>query len=666
MRFKQFGMIVVMLLLTFAIGGFGCSSSSSDDDYVADTSGDTGRGGDSGEGGDDTVGDIVAVAPADFSASTNLSITEGVISPSGSYTFRLTGDVEIPATAIVEDVTYEWATADADVVIENPNQKSTAVTVPASVTGTVEFNLTVSYKGDSDEATTTVTLNDPTVSGILYVNATADGSGDGSSWANALPGNGETMNLQTVIDEVGDAIESSDLEAVEIWVKAGTYIPTWHWGEGDAKKSSFRLRNGVSVIGGFAGDESSKSARVKSGEAGRIYANETILSGDLDGNDTPLETTCATLVPGTPTDEGEGLRIPLAETAKACSEEGAYIKEIAKPSSYGENVIHVVYNDAAVELNGTAILDGVVIRGGNSGHIDNRHGGGIYNSDASPTIISTIVENNRARNGGGIYNENGASPSIISSIIQYNYASGNGGGIATSNYASSRIESSIIHYNYASDFGGGISTWKSSQSYVTASLIKSNWAGNNGGGVRDGDKSASFYRASVIKNNSANGSGGGVYSIDARTVTTIVSSIIQSNFASNSKGGGIFIGRDATLGVVNSAVIENIANSSGGGIGGGTNIWRISVYNSVISDNVSGRVDLPKRIEIDSYETTNTVEESVVFSSIVKSVPAGNSTVRNSSVKFFNMLDGLDEAPDIGEIEFGSYSGLTGKTYTLP
>ncbi|MFW2331327.1 MAG: right-handed parallel beta-helix repeat-containing protein [Nitrospinota bacterium] len=648
MRFKQFGMTVVMLLLTFAIGGFGCSSSSiSSDDLCCIY----------------RQGDLKAVAPADFSASTNLALADGEIGPSGDpYSFILTGDVELPEGATADGVTYEWTTVNEDiegVEIKTPNEKSTAVEILGSVTGRVEFKLTVTYGEESDEAVTTVKLT----SGILYVNDAADGS-NGSSWDSALAGSGETMNLQNLIDTAGEAIDSTDLEAVELWVKAGTYLPTWNWGAGDAKKSSFRLRNGVSVIGGFAGDESSKSARVKSTESGRIYFNETILSGDLNkDDDLVMEVPCETVVAGDSTGEGESLRIPLKEKDVDCSEEGAYVTEIAKPSSYAENVIHILYhNDEPIDK--TAILDGVVIKGGNASPTsdDNRNGGGIYNSGpASPTIISTIVENNRAREGGGIYNTKGASPTIISSIIQYNHAY-NGGGIATNDGSSPKIESSIIQYNYAKQKGGGIYTWENSQSHVTAYLIKSNYAEGDGGGVSELN-SDSFYRASVIKNNSAkDGAGGGFYSTGSGTVTTITSSIIQSNFAFT-ECGGIRIGYGATLGLVNSAVIENISGSSGAGIVGLNGMRRIQIYNSIVSDNISYRADLAKRIEIDS--NGNNLDETLVFSSIVKSVPAEDSTVSESKVTFYNMLDGTS-APTLAEIDFGSYIGKTGETYTLP
>ncbi|MFW2331451.1 MAG: hypothetical protein ACN4E2_04055, partial [Nitrospinota bacterium] len=565
------------------------------------------------------------------------------------------------------------------VVIATPNDKTTAVTVPATVTGAVEFKLTVTYKEKSSEAVTNVTLTG-NESNILHV--ASDGSGDGSSWANALRGNipadaeeSDTMSLQTVIDTAGAAVANDEqFDSIEIWVKSGTYLPTWNWDtrtEQRGQYTSFKLQSGVSVIGGFAGDESSKSARVKSDVAGRIYASETILSGDMNGDDTPLQFTCETLVAGEAQEEEgkKGLRIPLTPTVADCSEDGAYIKGFPEFTTYDDNVLHVFYhNDAALTLDGTAILDGVVIRGGDASRDGAKYyGGGILNvGSVSPTIISTIVEYNSARAGAGIYNNAGASPTIISSIIQYNNASEHGGGMTTFDDASANVVSSIIQYNYATLTGGGLRNWRSATVNITASLVKSNYAGSKGGGVYSGDAADSVYRASVIKNNGSYHSGGGFHSQDEFTITTIISSIIQSNFAVSGGGGGINVGNKSTLGLINSAVIENMSYDQGAGISGKDNLRRIQLYNSIISDNISYRADLSEGIQIDSDGPNNTEEETVVFSSIVNTVKGGDSMYNDAEVTFYNMIDGT-VAPTLAGIDFGSYSDSdTGATYTLP
>ncbi|MCF8347103.1 MAG: hypothetical protein K9G38_07815, partial [Bacteroidales bacterium] len=73
---------------------------------------------------------------------------------------------------------------------------------------------------------------------IVYVST--DGTGDGSSWASP------TSDLQGTINNAVDAME--------IWIKSGVYFVP-----GD---TIFTLKDGVSLIGGFTGNETNKLQRV--------------------------------------------------------------------------------------------------------------------------------------------------------------------------------------------------------------------------------------------------------------------------------------------------------------------------------------------------------------------------------------------------------------------
>lgn len=85
---------------------------------------------------------------------------------------------------------------------------------------------------------------------IRYVKA--NGTGDGSSWANA------SGDLQKMIDELAVADAPG-----EVWVAAGEYRPTTQIIEGAQYAASFRMRDGINVYGGFAGTETSKADRTK-------------------------------------------------------------------------------------------------------------------------------------------------------------------------------------------------------------------------------------------------------------------------------------------------------------------------------------------------------------------------------------------------------------------
>lgn len=93
-------------------------------------------------------------------------------------------------------------------------------------------------------------------SAVLYVNISATGANNGTSWANAYNDLQNALSIAFVNDE--------------IWVATGTYKPT----QTTDRAISFVMRNGVDIYGGFNGTESSISER-------NIALNPTYLSGDI-------------------------------------------------------------------------------------------------------------------------------------------------------------------------------------------------------------------------------------------------------------------------------------------------------------------------------------------------------------------------------------------------
>src|SRR4029453_3663685 len=75
-----------------------------------------------------------------------------------------------------------------------------------------------------------------------YVNDNATGDGSGTSWANAF------TSLQAALAWV----DQHPNQVSAAWVAAGTYKPG---GPGD-RDASFALREGLTIYGGFAGNES--------------------------------------------------------------------------------------------------------------------------------------------------------------------------------------------------------------------------------------------------------------------------------------------------------------------------------------------------------------------------------------------------------------------------
>ena len=95
---------------------------------------------------------------------------------------------------------------------------------------------------------------------IIYVNTAATGTNDGSSWQNAY------KDLQ-------DALQIAK-KPDAIWIAKGTYFPT----KTNDRSISYDMKNGVSIYGGFEGNETSAAKR-------DFEKNKTILSGNI-GNAT--------------------------------------------------------------------------------------------------------------------------------------------------------------------------------------------------------------------------------------------------------------------------------------------------------------------------------------------------------------------------------------------
>lgn len=93
-----------------------------------------------------------------------------------------------------------------------------------------------------------------------YVNQSASGANDGSSWTDAY------QSLET-------ALQDSTVSA--LWIASGTYVPGG--GSGDTA-STFLVSLPMDIYGGFAGNEGNLSDRVPG-------QNPTVLNGDIAGND---------------------------------------------------------------------------------------------------------------------------------------------------------------------------------------------------------------------------------------------------------------------------------------------------------------------------------------------------------------------------------------------
>lgn len=283
---------------------------------------------------------------------------------------------------------------------------------------------------------------------IRYVKPTATGTGDGSSWDNA------SGDLQKMIDDLADNNVSQ--QAGEVWVAAGTYKPQSQLISGMNYSASFRMRDGISVYGGFAGNETSKQERAK-GTMPWDFTNVTVL------------------------------------------EAAYYESKLAWTNSkwtVGSDSRHVVWfapMSGESEFTRVTTLDGVTVQGG---YAQGNTGLDDFKTDC----------------GGGVYMD-GANTYLTNCIVKENYATADGGGVYLKN---GRIETSLIYNNNADANGGAV--YVDNRGLVLRSMLSNNSA-LNGAGVylHNGAEAAGdeaddhpeylILSTSVVSNNTARGNG---------------------------------------------------------------------------------------------------------------------------------------------------------------
>lgn len=240
--------------------------------------------------------------------------------------------------------------------------------------------------------------------GIIRVDARVSTGGNGSTWATAY------QNLNQAI--------AASVNGDEIWVAAGTYKP------GSLRSSTFALKTGTRLRGGFAGTETDAAQRTDSGVI-------TILSGEIGVDNDPSDD-CHHVVTG-----AEG-----------------------------------------------AILDRLFIKGGNANGVSfpDDSGGGLMagpSGTASLEIQDCVFYANASRNGGGMYSR--AALTVTRTVFSLNTASMDGGAI---NCGSAQVVlSDCLFCGNGSTGKGAAVAFTSSNGSMRNCTINSNAAAGQGSGL---------------------------------------------------------------------------------------------------------------------------------------------------------------------------------------
>jgi len=312
----------------------------------------------------------------------------------------------------------------------------------------------------------------------IYVNDDATGANNGSSWHDAY------TELQKALDAAGAS-------GKEIWVAEGIYKPSRRTNPNDPRTVTFLITPGTDLCGGFSGVESERNGRQGS-------AHQTILSGDLDGDDA-----------------GAG---PMWPPASQYLDDNAY------------HVVTISGPRGAASI----MIEGFTITGGNAdglGQNISSKGGGVVNNGPSAIMEFCAIERNIARSAaGGMLNAGDMSISHCGFFCNRT-VSGSGGGLFNDR-CRPKIDGCVFDGNSANEGDGGGMYNRQSDPIITNSVVVSNVAARRAGGICNDRSSPQVINCTFFGNN-AQIEGGAIYN-DSASHITVVNAILWNDLAAGS------------------------------------------------------------------------------------------------------------------------------------
>lgn len=325
---------------------------------------------------------------------------------------------------------------------------------------------------------------------VRYVTTTGTYAGDGLSWATAK------NNLQDAINDLHNYMQQKGIsEGGRIYVAQGKYVPTESTEQagGGVLFTSFKMYAGISVYGGYKGDESGDALepdnRPLKGGATKPWEMkyQTILSGNHSSTETVFQ--------WDPTNKKE-----------------------VYTTSFPGNSYHVVWfatnglddKNRAKPLGGTSLLDGCIIEDGNASNrsvetmrVHTAFGAGIYMTAGAKVDRCIVRHNESTRRGGGIYLDNGGEVDrcyiYANQCLGIGIVAGYGGGVCVDDEG--KVLRSLIHNNVARIGGGAC---------LSAETVHQK-AEENAIGVNTSDCFNPALAGSVVSNNTSTTEAGGVF-----------------------------------------------------------------------------------------------------------------------------------------------------------
>ena len=426
------------------------------------------------------------------------------------------------------------------------------------------------------------------LSAVLFVDDSAVGSGDGSSWGNAF------TDLQVAL---GQAVSGD-----EIHIAGGSCKPT----ATTDRTISFELKDGVSLLGGYAGNGAADP------DARDIALFQTILSGDIgaagDNTDNSYHviasygvspttlvdgiTVTAGYADGGSTDScGGGMYngCSSSPTLTNCTFSGNTASGSGSDGSYGGGM----YNGSSYSPTQTnCTFSGNTASGSGSG---GSYGGGMYNASSSPVLTGCTFSGNMTVSsgsvgscGGGMYNYGSSSPTLTDCTFSGNTASSSGsdgsyGGGMLNSSSSPTLTNCTFSGNTANNGAGMYNSCSSSPTLTNCTFSRNTASssgsdGSYGGGMLNYSSSPTLTNCTFSGNTAStigdvSSYGGGIYNHSSSPILTnctFSGNTTSTSGSESSYGGGMF-NYSSSPAVTNCTFSANTASSSGsvGSYGGG-------------------------------------------------------------------------------------------------
>ena len=303
----------------------------------------------------------------------------------------------------------------------------------------------------------------------LFVNVSATGAKNGTSWLDAY------TSLQSALN--------STCPISQIWLAQGTYKPTTT----TDRSISFPMKNNLAIYGGFNGTETLLSQR-------NWVTNVTTLSGDIGAAGSA--------------DNSYNVVKNFNNNLNSTAILDGFT--ITGGNANGGNIVPTsnlncgggMYNSQSSPRITNCIFTGNSAIGATSAG-----GGGMFNyNNASPSISKcSFIGNSATTGGGGLHNNYSCSPVITDCIFTSNTSSGFGGGI--NNYSSSNPTITNCRFTGNSAIGGGGLYNNYGAPILTNCLFSGNNGGGNGGAIFQDNASLTLINSSFSGNIATSGSG---------------------------------------------------------------------------------------------------------------------------------------------------------------